>query len=347
MKNEIINILKKLMSYKTIKDNKEEFDKIFSYIESLIPNSLYLSNYKFKGNKAVVISNTQDKDLDIAFCTHIDVVPSNNYDMKIDGDYIFGRGTIDMKGSVAVLLNLFIHEKTDKKIALFITSDEEVDGYSAMKLLEIYKPKLGIVPDGGSNFDLIVEEKGLLQLKLSVETQSAHAAEPYNGVNAIVKLMNIYEILVKEYPPPKDDCDYVTSINLSKMNGGDANNKVPNYAEMILDIRHTSNDNKEEIISFIKNIDSEVKVEMIGSGSLFKTEITDEIKKYIGICEKLLKRKIKIKACASTSDAIYFSNLNIPTILMNPDGGNAHCPNEFVTISGLVTLYEIYLQFIK
>ncbi len=347
MDNEIINILNNLMKYKTIKENKREFERVFNYIKSIVPSNLFLSEYEFRGNKAIVISNTLDKELDIAFCTHIDVVPSDNYDMKIEGDKIFGRGTIDMKGNVAVLLNLFINVITNKKMALFITSDEEVDGYSAMKLLEIYQPKLGIVPDGGDNFDLIVEEKGLLQLKLVVKTKSAHAAEPYKGVNAILKLMNVYKKLIKKYPLPKNDDDYVSSINLSKMNGGDANNKVPSYAEMILDIRHTSSEDKEDFINCIKNIDNEIDIEVIGSGSLFKTDFTEEIRRYIYICEKILKRKINIKACSSTSDAIYFSNLNIPTIIMNPEGGNAHCINEYVTISGLINLYKIYLEFIK
>lgn len=347
MKKEIINILESLMSYKTIKGAKDEFEGLFNYIDSIIPNSLYVSKYEFKNNIAYVISNTLDKNLDIAFCTHIDVVPSDNYDMKKDGDYIFGRGTIDMKGSVSVLLNLFRTETTDKKIALFITSDEEVDGYSAMKLLEIYKPKLGIVPDGGSNFDLIVEEKGLIQLKLSMATNSAHAAQPYNGVNAILKLMDVYYKIIEKYRLPKNDEDYVTSVNLSKLSGGGAFNKVPDFAELILDIRRTSRDSKEEIISYIKGIDENLKVEVIGEGSLFKTEVNDEIRKYINICEEVLKRKVAFKSCASTSDAIYFSDLNIPTIIMNPDGGNAHCPDEYVTVSGLLNLYKIYLQFIK
>lgn len=347
MEKEIVKVLEKLMNYQTVVGAKREFEGLFDYIDSIIPDDLFVSKYEFKNNIAYVISNTLDKNLDIAFCTHVDVVPSENYNIRLNGATIFGRGTIDMKGSVSVLLNLFRTETTDKKIALFITSDEEVDGYSAMKLLEIYKPKLGIVPDGGSNFDLIIEEKGLLQLKLSIETKSAHAAEPYNGVNAIISLIDVYNKIIEKYPLPKNEDDYVTSVNLSKLIGGDANNKVPDFAELILDIRHTSKDNKEDIINYLKSINEKLKVEVIGSGSLFKTEITEEIKRYINICEDVLKRKIKLKSCASTSDAIYFSDLNIPTIIMNPEGGNAHCPDEFVTVSGLINLYNIYLQFIK
>ncbi len=216
-----------------------------------------------------------------------------------------------------------------------------------MKLLEIYKPKLGIIPDGGTNFDLIIEEKGLLQLKLTTKTKGSHAAEPFKSENAILKLINIYNELIKVYPLPKSNNEYLTSINLSKLNGGSTINKVPDYAEMFLDIRHTSNDNKLTIINNIKKINANIYIKVIGSGPIFKTKINKEIKKYINICETILNKKINFKTCNSTSDAIYFSNLNIPTIIMNPTGNNAHSDNEYVTISSLISLYKIYEKFIK
>lgn len=345
MKKEILNILSNLMSFITIAKNTDEFNNASNYIKNIIPKNIFIKEFTFKNNKALVLSNTLNKNLDIAFCTHIDIVPSDNYNMIIKEDQIFGRGTIDMKGSLAVLIYLFKNLNTKKKIALFITSDEEIDGYSAMKLLEIYKPKLGIVPDGGTDFNLIIEEKGLLQLKITTKTKGAHAAEPFKGENAILKLINIYNELIKIYPIPKSNDEYLTSINLSKLKGGSAINKVPDYAEMILDIRHTSNDNKKTIINNIKKINTNINI--IGSGPIFKTKINKEIKRYINICETVLNRKIKFKTCNSTSDAIYFSNLNIPTIIMNPKGDNAHSDNEYVNISSLISLYKIYKKFIK
>ena len=41
------------------------------------------------------------------------------------------------------------------------------------------------------------------------------------------------------------------------------------------------------------------------------------------------------------------SEKNIPTIIMNPSGGNAHSQNEYVNIDSLKKLYEIYEKFIK
>ena len=253
-----------------------------------------------------------------------------------------------MKGSVAVCLELLNNINTTKKIALFITSDEEIDGNCTKELLNIYNSKLAIVPDGGSNFDLISEEKGLLQLELSIKTKSAHASQPFNGENAIVKLYEVYEELIKKYPLPKSSDEYQTSINLSTLNGGDATNKVPDSATMKIDIRYIAKDKPQDFINIISNFNSNIEIKTILEGSVFQTDLNNkEIKKYLKVCKKILNKDIKIIGCESTSDAVYFSEKNIPTIIMNPDGYFPHCDNEYVNKDSLVTLYNIYYEFIQ
>ena len=347
MKEEIINTLKELLKFKTQKEKKQEFDKLFNYIKEKYKD-LYISEYEFNKNKSLVLSNTNDKNLDIIFCTHIDVVYAENYNYKEDNINIYGRGTIDMKGSVAVCLNILKNIKTSNKIALFITSDEEIDGSCAYELSKIYNSKICIVPDGGSNFDLIIEEKGLIQLKLTSKTQSAHSSQLFNGENAITKLMDVYSKIIKKYPNPKSSKEYKTSINLSKLNGGLENNQVPNFATMVLDIRNVIKDSQEDIINFIKNIDKDVSVEIIMIGNNFKSDINNSlIKKYIACSEKVLKRKIKQIGCESTSDAIFFQSKGIPTVIMNPKGYYAHSNKEYVNKNSLLKLYKIYKKFIE
>jgi len=348
MEEKIIKTLKELLNYKTVKGNKEEFSKIFKYIKNHTNDNLYIKEYQFKDNMALVISNAETTNFDIIFCTHIDIVPAEDYKYYEDEENIYGRGTIDMKGSVAVLLELLNNIKTTKNIALFITSDEEFDGNCAKELAKLYNAKLAIVPDGGTNFDLIKEEKGLLQLSLSIKTKSAHSSQPFNGTNAIVELIKAYELLLNKYPLPKNAEDYITSVNLSKLNGGIATNQVPDYAEAVLDIRYTSNTTTEEILNEIRKINSKLEIKVLGQGPIFKCDIENKmVKEYIKSCEDILKRKINIIGCESTSDAIYFSEQNIPTIIMNPDGYYAHCPNEYVNKKSLNNLYLIYQNFIE
>ncbi|MEG1048654.1 MAG: M20 family metallopeptidase [Bacilli bacterium] len=345
---EIKEILEKLISYQTTKDNKKAFEEAFLFIEDMMPNNIMIEKYTFKDNLSLVLSNTKDKNLDIIFSSHIDVVPHQEYVLKEDENNYYGRGVFDMKGAVSVLLKIMSELKSNLKIGLFITSDEEIDGYCTEQLLKLYTARVAIVPDGGKDFNLIEEEKGLLQLQITSKTKSAHASQPYNGDNAILELYRVYNEIIKLYPLPLNREDYKTSINLSTINGGDALNKVPDLADMFLDIRHTSKNSKEEIIEDIKKISDKIEIKICGSGILFKTNINNElIKNYINVASEELNKEIKIISTESTSDAIYFCEKEIPTIIMNPIGDYAHCPNEFVNKKSLLTLYNIYLNYIE
>lgn len=345
----IIKTFKDLSKYKTIKGDTKEFKKLFKFIDEYFKDTEYnIEKYEFRGIPAYVISNSKDKFLDIILSGHIDIVPADTYEIKEDDVNLYGRGSIDMKGSVSVMMEILKNNHFDKKIALFITGDEEEDGYSTKELLKSYSASLAIIPDGGSNFDLIKEEKGLLQIRVSISTPSAHSSQPFNGKNAIQELIKIYEALIDKYPIPTSSSDYKTSVNLSIMNGGTANNQVPGYAEMVLDIRYVSSDKIDDFIKLIKDTNKDAVIDVILTGNVFTTDLNNKsIKDYIVICEDILKRKINIVGCESTSDGVYFSDINIPTIIMNPEGYYAHSPKEYVNKKSLSTLYNIYLKFLK
>lgn len=172
---------------------------------------------------------------------------------------------------------------------------------------------------------------------------TSHASEPYKGINPIIKLMDIYYKLIEKYNMPKDENDFKTSINLSKINGGKANNMVPSEANMVLDIRFTKEDKPEDIINYIKEISKDINIKVLDMGPVFSVNHKlKSIKKFLYETGKILNKEVEIKKCVATSDAIYFSEKNIPTILMNPKGDYWHNPNEYVELDSLYTLYEIF-----
>ena len=138
MKEKIIKTTIDLMSYKTFKDNKEEFVNLFEYIKKKYKKLNFIEE-NINDNKCLIISNKKNiYNFDVLFCCHCDVVYIDNWDILIDDDNIYGRGSIDMKGSLAVCLELINSISSEDNIGLMITSDEEIDGYSCKKLLEKY-----------------------------------------------------------------------------------------------------------------------------------------------------------------------------------------------------------------
>ena len=343
---EIVDNLVKLMSFKTIKDNYDEFYKLFDFVKEELKD-FYIKEVVINNYPNLIISNCDTKDFDVIMCGHIDVVPHNEYQAKFVDNFIYGRGSFDMKGQVSVMMSLLKHSDTSKKVALILTSDEEIGGMCCKKLIKDYNAKLAIIPDAGKNFELVVLQKGLLQLEIEAIGKSSHASEPFKGENAILELFRIYHELIKKYPLPKNSDDYVTSINLSKISGGDANNKVCDKASMVLDIRFTS-DIRDEIIDDIKKISNRVNVNILDYGPMFSVnENLSLIQNFVKNTEKVLNRKVLITKSLATSDAIYFSEKNIPCILMNPIGDNLHMDNEYVEINSLYTLYEVFSYLVN
>lgn len=345
-------LLKKLIKFKTA-DSDEEALNCVKYIKDYLKDThLYMKDYLFNNKISLVISNTVSNNLDIIFCGHLDVVPAKDeqFNPVICDGKMYGRGTFDMKGHDAVMIHLMKNLNTNYKVALFLTSDEEQGGFNGTnKLLnEIgYASKLAIVPDAGNNFSLITEEKGVLQIEIECTGNPAHSSCPWNGDNAITKLMKIYDEIIKKYPMPSCETDYKTSINLGYISGGDAINRVACRAIMGLDIRHVLSDTKDDILNNIRSLSSDIKISILKEGIEFAYLENDLSKKYLACAEKILKKKIKYCKCSSSSDARFFYQKGISTILMNAIGFDMHGDNEYIDLDSLRKLYQIYEMFLK
>lgn len=352
-------LLKKLVSYKSTTGNFEEVDKLLRFIQSYFSDTIYKTDYqtkllKYNNYSSLLISNSDDLNFDVFFCGHIDVVSAMNeqFELKRNRTFYYGRGVFDMKGQVAAILESLKNTKTAKKVGFLITSDEEIGGFNGtnqfLKEHPSFNSKIVIIPDGGNNFDLIYSEKGVLQLDIKVKGKRAHSADLHKGVNAIRKSFKIFKKISKislVNDPFKSKLEK-TTINLASLNSGDnIFNQVPDIAEMKIDIRYNQYFNKNKVFEYLnmlKNKD-EIEYKIYAEGINFLSNPEHEvIKKYTKIVKKVINREVRIKHCNSASDARFFSNLNIPTVIMNPLGYDMHGDNERINITSLNMLREIY-----
>src|SRR4051794_16060438 len=137
---------------------------------------------------------------------HLDVVPGGReqFEPAIDGDRLYGRGSYDMKGALAVML-LILHDLRDQedvRLRLGIVSDEESEeeenrGSDAL----VASGFIGDFAITGepTNLQVGVQAKGVLAIRLKVQGRSAHGATPWLGDNAVVKAVEV--VMGVETPP--------------------------------------------------------------------------------------------------------------------------------------------------
>ncbi|OQB05929.1 MAG: Succinyl-diaminopimelate desuccinylase [bacterium ADurb.Bin212] len=354
MNNEIIKISQQLIKFKTETGNFKEISSCFDFISCLLGDT---GNYKSKtikknSHQSMVIS--KNKEPDIFLVGHIDVVPALDkmYEPKVKRGRIYGRGACDMKCSIAAMLLAFreiIKNNTAASIGIILTSDEEVGGFSGVShILSLgYKSKIAIIPDGGPNFSIVEKEKGVLHLMLYAKGKSAHASRNWLGENAIDILCDSL-LSIRHLFPRDNHNNWERSINIGRIQGGDAVNTVPARAFANIDIRLTESDNADMIINMIRAAAGDkvvVKVDINEPTTNISRE-HPEVIRLQNIYQRKTGKFMGFERSHGTTDSRHFYKRGINSLIFMPDAGGHHSNNEWVDIESLNLYYEILLDYI-
>lgn len=162
------------------------------------------------------------------------------------GGRLYGRGTADMKGGLAVQLTalLLAHEHRTalpQDVVMAWSAGEETDCCGARAFVEElgrWQPR-GIVIGEPTECGVVVAQKGALWIRFTARGVAAHCAYPETGVNAIEECAQLY-LTIKERLRGRAAHPLVgeTTVNWSVTHGGHSPNVVPDHAEAILDIRY-------------------------------------------------------------------------------------------------------------
>jgi len=357
--SKILKLTKNLIKFPSTRENLEIQEEIMDFaIDYFKKENVFIKRFSRNDVYSLVINLKREKNPLLFLNGHLDVVPADKKDFvpKVKGNRLYGRGSGDMKGAVAVMMEVlryFSKKKQKPSLGLMLTCDEEIGGANGVGYLlrdKKYKAKLAFIPDGGENLKtVVVEEKGVLHLKIKTFGKSAHGSKPWEGENAIDKLIKIY-FKIRKIIPELEKREWKNSLNLGKIYGGEAKNKVPDCAEMELDIRLVGDRDRKKIFDEIKKIvkNYEGKIEIIAKGDFFSQNKDDEfIKKYAeAVKEELGKKNFFIRK-EGASDARYFSEKNIPVIITKINCKNIHSKDEWMDIEEQEKLYRILIKFVS
>lgn len=191
---------------------------------------------------------------------HLDTVPGDARDTVIVGDELRGVGACDMKGSLAVMLELAGDETPrSKEVTWVFYAREEISRKeSGLTELAELRPDLLAAdvavlgePTGG-----IVEAgcQGTLRVSVALAGKRAHTARPFTGRNAIHRLGEVIS-RVASYSPRTvtiDGVDYTEQLQAVEVEGGVAPNVVPDRATLTLNYRVAPDRSKDEAVAWLE-----------------------------------------------------------------------------------------------
>ncbi len=341
MLDEIIELTKDLIRFKTMHSHVENFWRCTEFIEDYL--KLHGIQYEKKEHEDFPHLLVNPK-APVMLVSHLDVVygPEQLFEPVIKDGKLFGRGAYDDKYAVAlsmVLLKEHVkrlrmsgENRQDVPFGILITSDEEIGGFNgANRAFETIESDFCIVFDGGSVDRIVMKEKGVLIFKLTATGGSAHSSTPWKGKNAIDMLIeDSFKIkrLFRDEPPDS----WHKTINFSTFNAGNSPNQVPDHAEALFDVRYTDSDDIDQLLKTIKR--------------QISCELDIHINEPLFISEKCHYRQTLLSVCGDisfgfghgASDARFLSKHGINGIVWGADGDFHHSDQEFVTIESIDTL---------
>jgi succinyl-diaminopimelate desuccinylase len=306
------------------------------------------------------------------FAGHTDVVPAGNlkdwisdpFQGVIQEGHLYGRGAVDMKGSIAAFVaavsRIQFEQSLPFSVSLLITGDEEGIAVNGTRRVLNWLEERGETID----FCLVGEpscqerlgdtikigRRGSLNTILTVKGIQGHVAYPERSLNPVSRLIDMLYHLKKG--PSEKHSQYFDRSNLEITSvdvGNETTNLIPGQASARFNIRFSDQQTGAALESWIRSVckqfGAEFQVEFQLSGEaefLAPNQDTDLIAQIINDVTGV---QPKLNTHGGTSDARFIRNY-APVIEFGLVGKTMHQVNECVDIKDLEQLTDIYQQIL-
>ena len=297
-RTELFEFTETLVGYETQNPPGRTIDVVEWLEDTLEEPSLSVERFEVDPEKPNLVATHPGRtDRTLCFNGHLDTVPFDGSDWAYDplgerdDERIYGRGTTDMKGAVAAMVQValaYARTETEPPVTLqfALVSDEETGGDAGLTtLLETseFDPDACVVGETtarNGRHSVSVADRGNIWLTLEASGTAAHGSRPMIGENAVDRLTDAIEQLRHDFGQEKLSVDssmdeiieesvdfyepeagaeaarslyrYPT-INLGIIEGGTAINTVPASACARVDIRLTAGVDTREALGGIRN----------------------------------------------------------------------------------------------
>lgn len=207
----------------------------------------------------------------VVLAGHLDTVPLTldppNLPVRREdgptGEVLRGRGTVDMKGGVAVMLRIArqVAEPAHDLTYVFYDGEEIDERFNG--LLRVQQERPDLIED--ADFAVLLEPtdgvveggcKGTLRAVVTTKGVAAHSARPWNGHNAIHEAAEVLSRLVAYQTVTRtvDGLDFHEAMNAVAVTGGIAGNVIPDRCEVTVNYRYAPSVTPQEAADHVREL---------------------------------------------------------------------------------------------
>lgn len=335
------------MEFRPVSSDVGNVNKAVGFLEHYLARAgVHTRIEKLGSRKILYAAARRTKTSSILFNAHLDVVPASEetFRFRERNGWIWGRGSGDCLGNCAVIARILVQCRGAVDAGAIFSTDEEIGGETTARMLKKgYRGKLVLVMDTTSpGRDIAVAHKGMLTLKLVAAGKACHGSSPWLGKNAIDRLIDGYLKIKPLFPAVKEGDEWHATCSANVMSAGAAFNKVPDRAEMTLDIRFTGNEaSARNLARRIKTVSGlKVEVQTLIPALLGKARdpVLKELRQFM---EAHLKRPVGTIRLNGATDARHFRVLDVPIAMIGIPYRNPHAANERADIRGMLAYQEM------
>lgn len=305
------------------------------------------------------------------FAGHTDVVPAgpieewsfDPFTPTEHEDFLYGRGSADMKSSLAAMIiateNYLATNKPNFRIGFLITSDEEGHAINGTrKVMETFNSQnrnidyclVGEPSSSKRLGDTIkIGRRGSLSCKLKVQGIKGHVAYPELASNPIHSALPALAKLAATAWDGGNDNFPPTSFQISNIHAGvGANNVIPDSMEIDFNLRYSTELDAETIKQRVEMIlakdDFDYKTQWHLSGEPFLTREPQLIDAVTRSVEEVIGIKPALSTAGGTSDGRFISPTGAQVVELGPCNATIHKIDERIRISDIELLAKTYAK---
>ena len=306
----------------------------------------------------------------LVFAGHTDVVPTGPesqwrqppFEPVVENGMLYGRGTADMKGSLAAMLvacENFVAEHPDHKgrIGFLITSDEEGPSVNGTVKVVEWLGERGIdidwcivgEPSSSKRLGDVIKNgrRGSLGGVLKVKGTQGHVAYPHLADNPIHRLAPALAELAGTEWDQGNQFFPATSFQVSNIRGGTgATNVIPGEVEVVFNFRFstetTETELRERAQALLDRHQLDYQIDWKLSGQPFLTREGDLVATLVEAITEETGGQPQLSTAGGTSDGRFIAPTGAQVVELGPLNATIHQVNECVSVADLDSLTRIY-----